>query len=369
MSDIVGVPPIVLDLTPSESNPRNSEGAFVTLADGSILFAYSRYYGGRKDDAAAVIGSRMSHDAGRTWSAEDRVLVENEGDINVMSVSLLRLADGRIAMFYLVKNRPHDCRPWVRFSRDEAQTWSQRQLVTDAPGYWVLNNDRVIQLRRGANAGRIIVPMSYHRYTKDPRKERAVDSRATAVFFLSDDGGGTWREAQDWWAIPVRSWSGLQEPGVVELSDGRIFAWSRTDTRCQWTMGSSDSGETWTPPQASEFRSPLSPMSIKRLPGSGDLLAIWVDHSGRWPVPEEQKDAHNRTPLACAISKDDCATWINHRLLENDPERGFCYIAIHPMADNHVLLAYCAGSKQYGGHVLSRTVVRRIPIEWFYQTQ
>jgi len=36
----------VLDLDPGPDNPRNSEGAFVTLKSGRILFVYTRFYGG-----------------------------------------------------------------------------------------------------------------------------------------------------------------------------------------------------------------------------------------------------------------------------------------------------------------------------------
>ena len=37
---------LVLDLKPQEGNPRNSEGAFIRMDDGTLLFAYSRYSGG-----------------------------------------------------------------------------------------------------------------------------------------------------------------------------------------------------------------------------------------------------------------------------------------------------------------------------------
>ena len=34
---------VSLDLVPGPDNPRNSEGAFLTLPEGEILYAYSRY--------------------------------------------------------------------------------------------------------------------------------------------------------------------------------------------------------------------------------------------------------------------------------------------------------------------------------------
>ena len=76
------------------------------------------------------------------------VVVENEGGMNVMSVSLLRLQNGEIALFYLRKNSTEDCIPMMRISKDEARTWSDPiPCITDRKGYFVLNNDRVVQLR------------------------------------------------------------------------------------------------------------------------------------------------------------------------------------------------------------------------------
>ena len=89
-----------LELPPGPDNPRNSEGSFLPLKDGRILFAYSRYYGNSKSDhATADIAARYSSDQGRTWTTNDTILVKNEGGMNVMSAGLLRLQSGEIALF------------------------------------------------------------------------------------------------------------------------------------------------------------------------------------------------------------------------------------------------------------------------------
>ena len=358
---------IVLELPPRDNNPRNSEGAFVTLGDGRILFAYTHFYGDNwRDDATARICGRISTDSGLTWSKEDRVLVENDGQQNVMSVSLLRLADteanaGRIALFYLIKNGFHDCRPRLRASSDDGETWSAPDSVIPAPGYFVVNNDRLVQL----STGRLVVPASFHRAkTESPHDWKTFDSRGIAMFFLSDDVGKTWREAKNWWALPVSSGSGLQEPGVVELRDGRLYAFCRTDTGRQWELRSEDGGETWSSPKESQFQSPTSPLSMKRIPTTGDLLAVWNDRPERYNLPKSEKASWGRTPLAAAISRDDGKTWENHRLLEDDPESGYCYTAIH-FTDDAALLAYCAGGRD-GEAVLQRLRVRRVGLDWFY---
>jgi len=346
---------VVLDLEPAAENPRNSEGSFVALRSGRVLFYYTQFYGGSRDESPARIAAISSDDQGRTWSAP-RVVLENTGRANVMSVSLLRLASGRLAFFYCLKNDLSDCRARMRVSTDEAATWSEPKLVVEAPGYFVLNNDRVVQLR----SGRLIVPVAYHRMSgTDATSYRAWDRRAVAFWYLSDDEGASWREAADWWAIPARSGSGLQEPGVVELADGRLFCWTRTDQGAQYGMTSGDGGETWSAPAPTSLRSPQSPASIKRLPGSPDLLAIYNDHSGAFPFVEKK-----RTPLVSAISTDQGATWSKRRLLESDPDGWYCYTAIHFTKDA-ALLAYCAGDSKVGG--LNRLRIRRIALDLLRQ--
>lgn len=322
---------VVREIISDPQHPRNSEGAFITLKSGRILFFYTQFYGGAKDASPARIVSIFSDDDGATWSEKAEVVVENKGHENVMSVSALRLRSGKIALVYLVKNSFHDCRPWIQFSSDEAQTWTAPKLIIDAPGYFVLNNDRVVQL----GSGRLIVPVAFHRARgSDPQSQRTFDSRAIAMWFLSDDEGQTWHEADTWWAIPVESKSGLQEPGVVELSDGKIFGWARTDQGAQFGFASTNAGQIWSAPTPTELKSPNAPASIKRLPNSADLLAIFNDHSGKFPFTKNK-----RTPLVAAISSDGGKTWPTRKILETDPNGMFCYTAIH-FLDNVVLLAY-----------------------------
>lgn len=344
---------VALNIEPTKENPRSSEGAFVTLKSGRILFLYTQFYGGAADKSPARIVQIHSDDQGDTWSATPTVVVDNEGGENVMSVSLLRLQSGKIALLYLVKNDLSDCRPRMRISEDEGATWSAPRHVIPAPGYFVLNNDRVIQLA----SGRLVVPVAYHRLKgTDPKSYASFDGRAITFWYLSDDEGKTWREATSWWAMPVASRTGLQEPGVVELADGALYSWARTDAGSQYGFVSKDKGVTWSPPAPTALVSPVSPASIKRLPGSDDLLAIYNDHSGQFPYPKGK-----RSPLVAAISTDGGKTWPQRKQIEDDPNGWYCYTAIHYVGDS-VLLAYCAGDPKVGG--LNRLRIRKVNLDW-----
>lgn len=350
---------ITLNLEPNAGNPRNSEGSFIALKSGRIAFYYTEFYGGLHDYSDARIVEIHSDDDGRTWS-KPRIVVEKGDTLNVMSVSMLRLKSGRIAMFYVAKYSGLDSGPWLRFSDDEGQTWSQPRRVIDAPGYFVLNNDRVILTEKN----RIIVPVAFNRARAREVDERAGtqhlnDIRGIAMWFYSDDEGQTWQEARSWWAMPRHSRRGLQEPGVVELADGSLFSWVRTDQGSQYGFRSTDGGNVWSPPRSTTLISPVSPASIKRLPDSDALLAIYNDHSERFPF-----ERGKRTPLVAAVSADGGNTWPAAKLIETDPDGWFCYTAMH-FTDDALLIAYCAGDSKVGR--LARLRIRRIELDWLPQ--
>lgn len=346
---------ITLNVEPSKEHPRNSEGSFATLKSGRIIFIYSQFYGGAADESPARLVRIHSDDQGRTWS-DPVTVVENTGGNNVMSVSLLRLASGNLAMFYCLKNSWLDCRPHMRVSTDDGETWSDAKLIQQAPGYFVLNNDRVIQTSKG----RLIVPLAFHRSRgSDPHSSKSFDARAIAMWLYSDDEGATWTESSSWWAMPVPSGSGLQEPGVVECADGSIFSWCRTSNGGQYGFRSTDAAKTFSPPEPTELKSPNGPASIKRLPGSSDLLAIYNDHSGQFPFPPKK-----RNPFVAAISTDNGKTWPQRKLIENDPDGLYHYTAIH-FIDGAMLIGYCAGDSKVGA--LNRLRIRRISLDWLKQ--
>ncbi len=345
----------VQTLAPKEGNPRNSEGDFVRLEDGRILYVSTRFESGTGDHASATLASRISEDGGATWSDDDVTVVPNEGGMNVMSVSLLRLKDNRIAMFYLRKNSMSDCRPVVRFSSDETETWSDpvEIVAADMAGYYVLNNDRVIQL----SGGRLIVPVALHR-TPDQEK---MDWHAKVGCFFSDDAGATWQRSQTMIAGTLADGQRImaQEPGVVERRDGSLWMWVRTDQGMQYQTHSSDRGLTWAALQPSTLASPLSPASIERVPATGDLLAVWNDHGFR------NSPSRSRTPLSLALSSDDGLTWSDSIPIDADPNGWYCYTAID-WIDDSLLLAHVAGRQDEKNQELATSVIRKLPLSQIY---
>ena len=343
---------VVLKLTPGIDNPRNSEGDFVTLKDGRILFVYTHYFGtSSSDHATAYLAGRYSSDKGKTWDNEDHLVLPNEGKMNVMSVSLLRLENGDIALFYLRKNSVTDCIPMLRFSKDEAKTWSEPvKCISDREGYFVLNNHRVIRLK----SGRLLMAVAYHGNIDGGQKNRL----GSAWSYYSDDNGLNWRPGME--AANPDSVI-IQEPGVVELRNGRIMMWIRTNAGVQYQSFSSDRGVTWTPAAKSIITSPLSPAAIDRIPKTRDLLLVWNNNDQSGPDTKGK-----RTPLTIAISKDEGKSWHKVQNIESDPDGWYCYTAVHFTGSN-VLLGYCAGSQKRKTH-LSETHLVRIKLSKIYRS-
>lgn len=344
-------PELVLKLEPGEDNPRNSEGDFVTLKDGRILFIYSRFTGASASDfAAAYLVGRYSSDGGRTWTRDDRVIVKNDAGMNVMSVSLLRLKNGDIALFYARKNSVDDCIPFMRISKDEGETWSGPvACITDKKGYFVLNNNRVIQLK----SGRILVPVAWH-VTPPGGK---FNDRGKLYVYRSDDNGASWSSSPE---IANPDDVTTQEPGLIALKKNKIMMIIRTDAGFQYQSFSNDNGATWGPAAVTGIQSPVSPATIARIPSTGDLLMVWNNNGLTGPIKGW------RTPLNIAYSKDEGKTWQNRKVVESDPEGWYCYTAIHFVGKNDVLLSYCAGNRPKRTS-LSVTNVKLLSLDWIYQ--
>ena len=349
-------PQVTLQLPPGPDNPRNSEGDLIKLKDESVLLVYTHFTAGAGDHAKAFLAGRVSNNQGKTWSQEDTTVIPNEGGMNIMSVSLLRLQDGRIALFYLRKNSTDDCRPLMRISDDEAKTWSDPlETIPDSEiGYYVMNNDRAVQLK----SGRLILPLAQH---VGPDWEKWT-GYGKAVCYVSDDTGQTWKRTERVADAVLSNGKPLmvQEPGLIELKDGRVMMFSRTNGGSQYLSYSKDRGETWSNWVSSEIISPVSPATIERIPSTGDLLIVWNNHRD---IDSSRKG--KRTPLTAAISTDDGQTWKQVQSLFDNPHGWYCYTAMEFVGD-HVLLEHCAGDRrENNGLALSQ--VTRVPIEWLYE--
>jgi len=173
-----------------------------------------------------------------------------------------------------------------------------------------------------------------------------------------DDNGKTWFSSEK---VPNTTETITQEPGLIDMKDGRIMMYIRASGGYQQLSFSSNRGESWSHIETSNIPSPLSPATIEKIPGTGDWLLVWNNNDGSDPDIKGK-----RTPLTTAISTDEGKTWRHIKNIQNDPDGWYCYIAVHFVDDENVLLGYCAGSQSQRTH-LSVTDVTLINKPWLYK--
>lgn len=325
----------VLFIGTSENNPRNGEGAFIRLNNGSILFGYTEYIGDAwEDDATARISAVVSHDEGETWSEPFVLFEKPENCMNIMSLSFLRMNNGDIGAFYIFKNLDGTDKILFTRSADEAKTWSEPiscMACLDEQDYYVLNNDRVLRLK----SGRIIFAVARHTVLTDHKEFMP----GVICYFISDDDGKTWYKTDTEFSCPFpNNPDGYEEPGLYELPDGRLWCYIRTSLGFQFECFSADEGITWTVPEPNlMLSSACSPMLVK---DCGEFTVAVFN-----PVPEHvlrpESEPWGRTPYTAAVSRDRAKTFDKSMLfyIEDDLSNGYCYPAIIEV-ENGFLVAY-----------------------------
>ena len=329
---------------------RSGEGCVHELADKSLMAVYGKFEGGGDDDQAKLV-KQISKDGGKTWSKAALLIKSPPSALNLMSLSTLRLQDGRIGMVYLHKQSRADCRPRFVTSTNEGKTWSKPiKVIPDKEiGYYNSNNDRLVQLK----SGRLLIPCASH--GKDAAK--SFHPGLSGCYF-SDDAGATWQAGAAQGIDPKNVAKPkfidktnpdiaklfkdkklfCQEPGVVELPDDRVMMWCRSNGGYMYHCFSRDGGLTFTPFKALRtFAMPCGPQSIKRIPGTDRLLMLYND---RHEIPMGDNQFQWRRTLNIAVSDDNAKTWRSLGTLEPNSVLTTCYYSIYFHKKNVVFTYY-----------------------------
>jgi predicted neuraminidase len=117
----------------------------------------------------------------------------------------------------------------------------------------------------------------------------------------------------------------------------------RTGAGFQYESRSFDNLASFTPPEATTFTSPDSPMEVIR----ADERTLYAVYN---PVPHyngrtETRWGWGRTPIVIRKSTDNGATFGELHVIEGE-ERGYCYPAMFLTRDGGMLCAYCRGGEE-----------------------
>jgi sialidase-1 len=328
----------------TEYGYRSIMGDISVLKDGRLLLAYTRM-----NPADGSIAGRYSVDKGRTWGDES-ILVgppKPKAKDYYCHPTLIRLANGDILLSYIYSaGVPYPSQPlyghtYYRRSTDDAKTWGDQFILTPYPGWNLIHNDKLIQLK----GGRIVAPVTYQ------VSDRGNDHLGYASYtWYSDDNGRSWRRSKnDINMLPIEA----DEPHVVELKDGRVMMLMRNYSHLVGRAHSTDGGHSWSKGELVK-NLPLPPhetsaINVKRIPSTSDLLLLRCTGG-----PAERPK--RRTPFASVISRDDGRTWVNERVILSDPQDDYGYPCLEFMDDIAII----------GCHTRDGLHVLRIGIDWFY---
>jgi sialidase-1 len=325
----------------------------IVLKNGALLVAYTEFSSGWDifsgqglEHVAARVCGKISSDGGKTWGRKFILAQTQEGLRSAVTPSFLRLNDGRIMFGHNKMVSLGDARYFVRFSADEGKSWSNEIRVIDRPEYGFVYNFGPIQLK----SDRILAPYGF---SPDYRK----DKHFRVKVYYSDDGGQNWKHSSSVTDLPKR---GAMDPGVVELKDGSILMYMRTQLGRIYKCYSYDQGLTWNHPEPMMLKNPESPSAMARIPSTNDLIVIFNNN-----YDPGSPHLGARRPLTAAISLDEGKTWRNFHDLENDRGREYSYPSVTFMNDR-VLLTYYKSLGQ-GNQSKFDFVFNSIPIKWFYE--
>ena len=307
--------PFTTDVSLAKIHAQIAIGSMVALRDGQIMWIWGHN----------KVWANYSSDGGRTWSDAVACTYKNGDQIPGGVVSLIRLASGDLGMAQAIDDYGEIRRFSFHLSKNEGRTWSDPAYI-NAPGRRESPMmDGLIQLATGRlvlSCGTALGPTPTDpdpnvTYRFGRRFHNCWSHKLCFCFcYYSDDEGLTWqRSANEVHATIERGVGGgysMSEPQSAELDDGRLLLMANTSLGRLFRSYSEDQGRTWLEAEPTDLVQRRSPLNLKRIGSTSDLLVIWNQLSN-W----EQMNGLHRHRLSCAVSKDNGLSWQHHKNLES----------------------------------------------------
>ncbi|HEX9889486.1 MAG TPA: exo-alpha-sialidase [Nitriliruptorales bacterium] len=318
--------------------PGGSHVAGITeAANGDLLFTFNGHwvegpYAETKWGDAPVTRVFLSRlePGERTWTAPARV--DYPRPFQIHNAVLAGDGEGRLLQFFTVLEGMDHTQSTleVSTSADHGRTWSAPTMVREQWG-WMFGT-RPLHMSNGE----LLVPV--YRET----------SPNGAGFLVSSDGFDTWEvhpeQEQSWPGQPLAIMA-----STVELEDGHLLAFMRSNGGRILQTHSFDYGRTWTPAVPTQLESPWARVALLKL-DSGNLVVAHNPHYS------------NRAPLQLAMSEDGGLTWPHTVLVETDPDNRFDYPYLEQSSDGFIHVGYTHNNKSNMRHaVVTEEFIRSGP--------
>lgn len=288
--------------------------AIIKTKKGSLLaFAEARKnHCGDADDIDLVV--RRSEDGGQTWSPMT-IVWDDGGNTCGNPAPVVDGRSGRVLLLstwnlggdhepQIINQTSKDTRRiFVLHSDDDGNKWSKpREITKDVKSpnwtWYATGPVNGIQVRKGAHAGRLVIPCDHI---------EAGSKKYFSHAIYSDDGGDNWKLGG---STPTDQ---VNECTVAELTKGKLLINMRNynQQRFRQTSLSDDGGQTWGAlRQDQALPEPVCQAS---------LIRLWK--SGRKPVLAFSNPANQKSRVGMTVrwSYDGGLTWPNSTLVHAGP--------------------------------------------------
>lgn len=290
--------------------------AIVTTNNGTLLAFCEGRRGSRSDSGDIDIVLKRSTDNGATWG-DLQVVWDDQTNTSGNPCPLVDRETGRIWLpmtwnhgtdhesKIMTGESSSPRRVFITSSNDDGLTWSNPTEISDTTRadhwrWYATGPGNGIQLERGPNRGRLVVPANH----SDHDHGEEVHPYRTHVFY-SDDHGKTWQLG------------GVLDPAtnestIVELEDGSILDNMRSylGKNRRAIATSSDGGETWSATK-------LDDTLIEPVCQANMIRANFSDPETRTPgrILFSNPASTKRERMTVRMSLDDGATWPHSKII------------------------------------------------------
>lgn len=292
----------------------------VSVGATVLAFAEARQGDGSDDQCSHDIRMRKSIDGGRTFAPDRTVISAEKVRCWANPVPVYDAEIGRLFLFYGENIGGTHTGAYLIHSDDLGETWSaprdMESIFENAglPAFRLAGPGHGIQVKCGAAAGRLIVPVWYRgssRYVSPAERGYCVSA------LYSDDHGATWHSTQ---TVGKATFS--NESRIVETKAGLLWHMRTVKGVPTCISRSEDGGMTWSEPHTSG-------LSVVRNCDVGAVSLSGKDGYGDMVLLSRCSDPGKRLDMEILISLDGGETFTDtFKLMAGDVMPGYSDLCV-----------------------------------------